>query len=302
MPYAEGTIAAGAGSQWGLAARWGDYTAMTVDPIDDCTFWYTNQYLTKSSRVGWTTRVASFRFPGCTGTATTPGAPAPATAVPGNATATVTWSQPSDTGGLPVAGYTVIADPGGAQCTTLVGVDANPLSCLFSGLSNGTAYTFSVTARNASGVGPAAVTAAVTPSAGSSGGGGGGSSAGGSASEPTPSPSPTPIRPPIGPGPNPGPPVLTPTIAQVPTLQTARQPAVVGPGDRVRVRALHVTPGCRVTFTLKQSVRPRRVNATGVAAVSLRAPDHAGRYRIHAVQSGIACSPLTLLTPIRVTR
>ena len=34
----------GTGSQTGTSNRWGDYSAMTVDPVDDCTFWYTNEY------------------------------------------------------------------------------------------------------------------------------------------------------------------------------------------------------------------------------------------------------------------
>ena len=40
-------------------------SAPTVDPVDDCTFWYTNQYYDASSDVDWRTRVASFRFPTC---------------------------------------------------------------------------------------------------------------------------------------------------------------------------------------------------------------------------------------------
>jgi hypothetical protein len=44
--------------------RWGDYTAMTTDPVDDCTFWYTNEYY-QSSGKNWNTRIASFKFPTC---------------------------------------------------------------------------------------------------------------------------------------------------------------------------------------------------------------------------------------------
>src|ERR1041384_1358424 len=49
--------------------RWGDYTAMSVDPADDCTFWYTNQYYssqTNGSSGNWQTRIGSFKFPTCT--------------------------------------------------------------------------------------------------------------------------------------------------------------------------------------------------------------------------------------------
>ncbi len=41
----ENTILDGAGSQLANLNRWGDYSAMTVDPVDDCTFWYTSEYL-----------------------------------------------------------------------------------------------------------------------------------------------------------------------------------------------------------------------------------------------------------------
>lgn len=60
----EQTLIAGTGSQL-TSARWGDYTAMHVDPVDDCTFWYTNQYYATSSNNGWQTRIGSFSFPSC---------------------------------------------------------------------------------------------------------------------------------------------------------------------------------------------------------------------------------------------
>ena len=61
----EANIIVGAGSQTGTANRWGDYSAMLVDPTDDCTFWYTQEYYQTTSGVGWQTRVGSFKFPGC---------------------------------------------------------------------------------------------------------------------------------------------------------------------------------------------------------------------------------------------
>lgn len=64
MTLGEGTIIDGAGVQKN-GGRWGDYTDMTVDPRDDCTFWYVNQYYASSSREGWQTRIGSFRLPGC---------------------------------------------------------------------------------------------------------------------------------------------------------------------------------------------------------------------------------------------
>ncbi|MBA3913678.1 MAG: hypothetical protein H0X25_07445 [Acidobacteriales bacterium] len=44
---------------------WGDYTSMSVDPTDDCSFWYTSQYYKAGQQLNWSTRVASFKFSNC---------------------------------------------------------------------------------------------------------------------------------------------------------------------------------------------------------------------------------------------
>ncbi len=62
---AENIIKAGGGSQLSNLSRWGDYSAMTVDPVDDCTFWYTTEYLKSSGTFNWSTWISSFKFPGC---------------------------------------------------------------------------------------------------------------------------------------------------------------------------------------------------------------------------------------------
>ena len=69
----EASIVEGAGSQTGNLSRWGDYTALQVDPSDDCTFWYVDQYQPTSGSFNWATKIASFKFKGCGGTGT-PGA------------------------------------------------------------------------------------------------------------------------------------------------------------------------------------------------------------------------------------
>ena len=61
----ESSILVGSGSQTGNLHRWGDYSALTVDPTDDCTFWYTNEYEKTSGSFNWSTRIASFKLPGC---------------------------------------------------------------------------------------------------------------------------------------------------------------------------------------------------------------------------------------------
>jgi hypothetical protein len=63
---AETLVVSGTGSQTsGIAPnRWGDYSAMQLDPSDDCTFWFTSEYM-KTTGSAWNTRIASFRFPNC---------------------------------------------------------------------------------------------------------------------------------------------------------------------------------------------------------------------------------------------
>jgi uncharacterized repeat protein (TIGR02543 family) len=62
----EATLFSGTGSQTGTGGRWGDYSDLTVDPVDDCTFWYTTEYYATTSSYNWRTRIGNFRFPGCT--------------------------------------------------------------------------------------------------------------------------------------------------------------------------------------------------------------------------------------------
>ncbi|MBK7539057.1 MAG: proprotein convertase P-domain-containing protein [Myxococcales bacterium] len=61
----EGTIVAGFGAQVGGLSRYGDYSSLNVDPTDDCTFWYTQEYIGATGAFNWRTRVGSFKFPNC---------------------------------------------------------------------------------------------------------------------------------------------------------------------------------------------------------------------------------------------
>jgi len=70
MTLGEATIVDGTGVQVTTNSRWGDYTSMNVDPKDDCTFWYVNEYYQVDGIIGvntapWQTRIGSFRMPGC---------------------------------------------------------------------------------------------------------------------------------------------------------------------------------------------------------------------------------------------
>jgi hypothetical protein len=96
---AEETFIGGTGVQKAFGWRWGEYSGMNVDPVDDCTFWMTNAYYSTASEAfsdfGWLTRIGSFKFAECT--------PAPSGAVTGIVTNALN-SQP-------VSGAVVTAVP-----------------------------------------------------------------------------------------------------------------------------------------------------------------------------------------------
>ncbi|MCI0521714.1 MAG: hypothetical protein L0Z70_15825 [Chloroflexi bacterium] len=81
MSLGEGVVINGGGAQTTTNSRWGDYTSLNIDPVDDCTFWYVNEYYEvgglplplppaplppPGTTAPWQTRIASFTLPGCT--------------------------------------------------------------------------------------------------------------------------------------------------------------------------------------------------------------------------------------------
>ena len=157
MPQGESTVVSGGGSQTGGLSRWGDYSSMSVDPADGCTFWYTNEYLPSNGSFNWVTRIASFKFPSC---GTAPPAndfsisanPASLSLAP-NTPATSTISTAITTGSAQTVSLTVSGVPSGASASL------NPTSVTSGGsstlnVSSGTAaagtYTLTVTGTGSS--------------------------------------------------------------------------------------------------------------------------------------------------------
>ena len=66
MSQGEASIINGTGAQTGGGNRWGDYTDLTVDPTDDCTFWHVNEYVPTTGAMGWRLRIGAFGLGSCT--------------------------------------------------------------------------------------------------------------------------------------------------------------------------------------------------------------------------------------------
>ncbi|MFL6373717.1 MAG: carboxypeptidase regulatory-like domain-containing protein [Pyrinomonadaceae bacterium] len=107
----EATLIAGAGVQTSTSNRWGDYSDMTVDPVDDCTFWYTQEYYPATGSATWHTRVGKFQFGPC----------------PARPTGTLSGTVTSSAGGTPINGAIVAAN-GYQQQTAAAGTySMNPI-------------------------------------------------------------------------------------------------------------------------------------------------------------------------------
>lgn len=120
---AESSVVEGTGVQTSID-RWGDYAALNIDPVDDCTFWATQEYHGANGQGNWHTRIASFILPSC-GSFALPNVADQTVAQNGSATypvATMTTAGAAqaltlDTTGLP-AGVTATFTPANVQSGT----------------------------------------------------------------------------------------------------------------------------------------------------------------------------------------
>ena len=100
----ETSMVEGTGSQLATLSRWGDYSSMSIDPSDDCTFWYTSEFLRVSGTFNWSTRIGSFKFASCG--STPPGDPGLTLGVtPSSRTVTQGQSTTFDASVAPLNGY-----------------------------------------------------------------------------------------------------------------------------------------------------------------------------------------------------
>jgi hypothetical protein len=189
LAQGETVLFAGQGSQTGTSNRWGDYSDLTVDPVDDCTFWFTSEYYPSGvTQFNWRTRIGSFKFATCGGGPTptptntptntptptptnTPTATATPTATPQGVTVPsapqnltaapakgkgvqLSWSAPASNGGSPITGYNIYRGTvsGGETLLTSVG---NVTSFKDTSTTRGQTYYYIVKAMNAVGESPA---------------------------------------------------------------------------------------------------------------------------------------------------
>jgi len=154
----ETSIIEGTGSQTAGLSRWGDYSGMSIDPVDDCTFWYTTEYLKTDGTFNWSTRIASFKFPSCGSPTAPPAAPTSLMATAGNAQVSLSWTASSGATSYNVKRSNV---SGGPYTTVATGVTTT--SSTDTGLTNGTTYYYVVTAINAAGESPTSNEVSATP-------------------------------------------------------------------------------------------------------------------------------------------
>jgi hypothetical protein len=140
---AESVVFDGAGSQTGGLSRWGDYSSISVDPVDDCTFWYTTEYIPGNGSFNWHTRIVSFKFPSC-------GTPDFSIAASPSSQSVVQGSGTS---------YTVTVTPSGGFTGTV--------TFSASGLPSGATASFNPTSVAGSGSSTMSVTTSSTTPAGS---------------------------------------------------------------------------------------------------------------------------------------
>ncbi len=159
----DNTLKVGGGSQTTGLSRWGDYSTMAVDPVDDCTFWFTSEYLQTNGIFNWSTRVGSFKFSSCTGS----GEPPPPTFTLSATPSSRTIIQGQST--TFTATVTGLNNYLGGGTFTVAGLPANASGAFvpttYSGGSGGSTLTVATAANTPAGSYPLTITATDATSA-----------------------------------------------------------------------------------------------------------------------------------------
>ena len=170
MGQGETTVLTGPGSQTGSnLSRWGDYSNLTVDPTDNCTFWYTTEYIPSNGAFNWVTQVATFKLSGCGAVATNDfsisASPTTVSVVQGGS-GTSSISTATTTGSAQGVSFSASGLPSGATASfSPTSVTSGGSSTLTLATSTGTAtgsYPITITGTGASATHSTTVTLTVT--------------------------------------------------------------------------------------------------------------------------------------------
>jgi hypothetical protein len=136
----------GTGSQTASGNRWGDYSSLTIDPVDDTTFWYTNEYYSTNSSFNWRTRIGSFKLAGANPTPTPTPAPT-ATPTPAPTATPTPTPTPAPDFSLSVTPPSVSVGKNGGTANYTVTITPSggfnsPVTLSISGLPSGATGSF----------------------------------------------------------------------------------------------------------------------------------------------------------------
>ncbi len=152
MTQGEGDLILGTGSQTDSRGRWGDYSMLGVDPVDDSTFWFTGEYYAATTgSAAWRTRVGSFKLSACgSGGGTVPIAPSNLVAAAASTSQiSLNWNDnSSDETGFRIERC---QDAGCTNFAQIAQVGSGVMAYPDSGLSASTSYSYRVRAYNGAG-------------------------------------------------------------------------------------------------------------------------------------------------------
>ncbi|MFL5431605.1 MAG: hypothetical protein ACJ79M_18450, partial [Myxococcales bacterium] len=173
MTQGENIIFDGTGVQTANLSRWGDYSMLAVDPVDDCTFWFTSEYEPANGTFNWRTRIGSFTLPNCVNAQPPPAddfsigaSPTSVTVLQGNTAPDVTISTAITNGVSQAVTLSATGLPAGATATftpaSISSGGSSTLSIATSTTTPGGTYTITVTGTGTAATHSTTVTLTVT--------------------------------------------------------------------------------------------------------------------------------------------